>query len=105
MLKLTNESFESLSKDQLLKQLADLKQIVESPKFYLANYFSDLRNNVDKQIVLNQAKNDANQEKLQKLWEQMIEKIDLFEKQYINNRLVNIVAIKQKLNLINEKIH
>ena len=38
------------TKDALLKVIDDLKQIYETPKLYLDNFFMDLRNEIDKQV-------------------------------------------------------
>ena len=42
-----------IKKQQMLQKLVELKLIIEMPKLYLANYFQELRNNVDKEIVYN----------------------------------------------------
>ena len=74
-------------KQQMLQKLEDLKSIVEMPKLYLANYFQELRNKVDKEMFSkqilhendNEMKNELNQN-----WKEMISKIESFEKECKN---------------------
>ena len=66
----------------MLQKLEDLQIIVEIPNLYLANYFQELRNNVDiemfsKQMLHNNDKNEAKNE----IWKEMISKIYSFEKE------------------------
>ena len=53
-----------------LNKLEDLKSIVELPGLYLSNYFSDLRTDVDKEIVSKQSESkqkwtDSNKEDIE----------------------------------------
>ena len=65
-----------------LIELNELREIVESPRLYLINYFIDLKNRVDKPFVLKQIReqNNKTNQKLSKNWQKMIDFIDLFEK-------------------------
>ena len=54
------------------------------PKLYVADYFLDLRNKVDKEMFLKQVihKNDNEiKNELTKIWEELILQINWFEKQ------------------------
>lgn len=66
----------------------ELNQLLEWPKLYLANYFSHLKNEVDKelakQFILNEH-DPTKQEQLNKIWKQMIEKITVFEAECTRN--------------------
>ena len=60
-----------IKKQQVFKNLENLKSIVEIPKLYLANFFQDLSNNGDcemfsKQILLNTDNDDINE--LNRIW-------------------------------------
>ena len=72
-------------KQEMLKKLEDLKMIVVIPKLYLANYFQELRNNVDKQMfpkqILHYNDNEEMKNELNQIWVEMISKIDSFEKE------------------------
>lgn len=89
-------------REKISKALENLKILLELPKLYLSNYFSDLRNQVDKEISLDLIKEEKKKRQLNKLWKQMIEKIDSFEKQCIKNPITNTEAINQKLDSIEE---
>ena len=74
-------------KQQLLQKLEDLKLIIETPKLYLANYFQELRNDVDKQMFSKQMLHINENEvknKIDQIWIEMISKIDSFEKECKN---------------------
>ena len=74
-----------IKKQQMLKKLEDLKSIVEIPKLYLANYFQELRNNVDKEMfsrqILHNNDNEGVKNELNQIWKEMISKIHSFEKE------------------------
>ena len=74
-------------KQQMLKKLEDLKSIVDMPNLFLANYFQELRNNVDKEMFSKQIlhKNDIEKKnELNQIWIELISKIDSFEKECKN---------------------
>ena len=74
-------------KRQMLQKIEDLKLIIEIPKLYLANYFQDLRNEVDKEMLPKQIlhHNDTEMKnEIDQIWNEMISKIDSFEKQCKN---------------------
>ena len=92
--------------EELLNDLEALQVIAEMPGLFLANYFINLRNQVDKEIVSKQIKLNNNFDKLAKLnelWEKMISKIDLFEKNCPRKRF-NLEAHKQSINAIRLKL-
>jgi hypothetical protein len=67
--------------NEMLKKLEDLNRIAELPALYIADYFIDLRNEVDLFAVsklLNLKNTDQQQEKndLNEKWQQIISKID-----------------------------
>ena len=72
-----------ITKEKLFNDLNELKDALELPNLYLANYFNGLRNDVDKSVAQKQLTFQNDQEKkkqLDELWQQMINKIDTFEK-------------------------
>ena len=91
-----------IKNQQMLKKLEGLKSIVELPKLYLANYFQELRNKVDKEMFSkqilhendNEMKNELNQN-----WKEMISKIESFEKECKNED-----ELQSNLNRIEEII-
>ena len=89
---------DEIKKEELLKQIKDLKQINELPELFIANYFSDLRNKADKEILSKQLNLKAEDEKFKELnekWKELISKIDSNEHHYINNKFeTNIETIK-----------
>ena len=82
-----------IKQEELVKNLNDLKKIIEFPQLYLANYFAELRNEVSTEINTKKAKlKDGDEEKKQKLneiWRKLIEKLDILEKQFINNKITD----------------
>ena len=77
--------------ENLLNRKKRLTEICEIPKLYLANYFSDLRRDIDFEIV---QKKEPNNRKLNELWLEIIKKIDSFEKECINNIKLNRSEIR-----------
>ncbi len=72
----------------LNKEIERLKLILELPKLYLADYFIDLRNRVDKNVVsklANLQNDDEKKKKLNEIWQSMIQKIDSFERKCVRN--------------------
>ena len=72
-----------ITKEKLFNDLNEIKDALELPNVYLANYFNGLRNDVDKSVAQKQLTFQNDQEKkkqLDELWQQMINKIDTFEK-------------------------
>ena len=41
----------TLTKELLLKDLDEVRKVCETPKLYLSNYFDELRNKIDMEIV------------------------------------------------------
>ena len=73
-----------ISKEQLKLKLEDALQACEHPKFFLSNYFSDLRHQVDKEIKVKQIK-EPNQERKNGLSDinlQLIQRIESFEEEH-----------------------
>lgn len=60
--------------DDLKKEFEDLKLMLDFPKLYLSNYFTNLRNEVDFLFV------DKQEKKFKTIWSKMTRKIDEFEK-------------------------
>ena len=88
------------NKQQMLQKLQDLKLIIEMPKLYLANYFQNLRNKVDKYMFSKQILHNNDIEKkneLNQIWTEMISKIDSFEKECKNKD-----ELQSNLNRINK---
>ena len=79
-----------MKKKQLLKYLNELKDITDLPSLYLADYFSGLRNEVDKIIVSKQMSlqdEDEKKNELNHIWQLMIAIINTFEIDCINSRV------------------
>jgi len=75
----------------------DSKQLLNFPNLYLANYFSELKNSVDKNLALKLIMNehDSNKkDKLKQIWIQMIEKINKFEAECLKNAKNGILPPK-----------
>ena len=82
--------------------LDTLKKITEFPNLYLADYFNDLRNKVDKECDPKQQELQNDKEKKRnELWKQMITKIDSFEKNCIR-KIYDFDVIKIRINEIEE---
>ncbi len=93
-------------REQFLKELDDLKQIIELPTLYLANYFSDLRNQVDLEINTQKMllqNDDKEKQNLNKIWEEMISKIYSFERQYTNKKF-EFGYNNEKINAIEDRV-
>ena len=91
-----------ITKEKLLNDLEKLKNTLEFPKLFLANYFKELRSDVDKefapkQLELQKEKKNLNQ--LDELWQQMIAKIDSFEKNCTRGSY-DLVTTKKRINRI-----
>ena len=96
-----------ITKEKLLNDLNKIKDIIELPSFYFSNYFSDLRNDVDKQLAPKQLELQNDKEKmkeLNELWQQMIAKIDLFEFNFKRDSY-NLKTIKTKINEIEARLN
>jgi hypothetical protein len=89
-------------KDQLQIELDNLRLICLSPLLYLINYFSDLRSQVDIEILRKQLIKPFDlkkNKKIKELWIEMIAKIEIFEKKCIKNKF-NLQAEKERLGSI-----
>jgi hypothetical protein len=92
-----------IKKEELFKEIEELKQAVDFPGFFLANYFSDLRNETNKKIEtkqINLKKEDKKYKKLNEIRKEMVQKIDSFEKQFNSISKFQLEANKQKINEI-----
>ena len=77
-----------ITKEKLLNDSNNIKDIIDFPSLYLENYFIELRNDIDKEFALKQLELQNDEEKkkdLNELWQKMIEKTDLFEKSCIKS--------------------
>ena len=98
-------------REQMLSKLEDLKKIVEIPKLYVADYFIELRNKVDKEMFSKQMiHKDDNQMKneISETWKKLISRIDSFEKECINTDKLQLNSnrideIRIMLDNINEE--
>lgn len=88
-------------------ELEDLKNIFTYPRYYLSNYFSNLRHEVDSEFVRKDLKETNQQIKteIKKNWIEMISKIDTFEQECFNKQIKNSfndhINTKQTSELIN----
>ena len=90
------------TRKQLLKDLEELKDIIEFSRLYLANYFSELRNEVDKEfisILMHHHGDEQIKTNLNQSWKKMIEHINSFEEQCINTR-VDLTENEERINSI-----
>ncbi len=91
-----------VTKEKLLKDLNELKEIAELPTLYLSNYFSDLKSDVDKHFAPKQLELENDYEKkkeLEELWQKMIATIDEFEGKVIK-KIYNLESNKNRLTKI-----
>ena len=94
------------AREKLLHKLRVLNEIAEFPNLYLANYFANVRNEVDNEIALKllEMKNDIKQKReLNYLWKTMIDKIDSFEKKCMKDYYDLEINLK-RLNEIEKKL-
>ena len=90
------------TRKQLLKDLEEPKDIIEFPRLYLANYFSELRNEVDKEfifILMHHHGDEQIKTNLNQSWQKMIEHINSFEEQCINTT-VDLTENEERINSI-----
>ena len=106
------------------KNLLELRTIIEAPKLYLSKYFADLRTEIDLDFAPISINNEINIEEKEsniKIWIEMINRINQFEKEclkiskkaYTNNtneifRLIETnshFTNDQKLELIEKEIN
>ena len=90
-----------ITKEKIFNDLNELKDALEFPNLYMANYFNDLRNDVDKAFAPKQLEFLHDQEKkkqIDDLWQQIIAKIDSFEK----NGTINSCNFEPNKKRINE---
>ncbi len=100
-------AFEIKNKDTLLNDLNKIKEIAELPSLYLSNYFMELKNDVDREFAPKQLElqNDKEKKKeLNELWQQMIEKIDTFEKSCIKSSY-DLETHRKRINEMEEKLN
>jgi Leucine-rich repeat (LRR) protein len=83
----------------ITSDLNKLKQICQIPKLYLANYFSDLRRDIDLEFS---KKLQINNHELS-IWNSMIDKINSFEQECISN--INLNAKQQEFIQTLDSIH
>ena len=98
-----------ITKEKLLTDLDKLKKITDIPKLYLSNYIKDLRDRVDIEFAPKQQELQYDKEKkkeLEELWQQMISKIDSFEKNCIRKTYdldVNKIRINEIEEIVNSE--
>ena len=89
-----------------MEKLDELKQMLELPNLYLANYFSELRNKVDQTILEKQllfSDDKEKQNKLNEIWRQLIQRIDTFEEQSTINSDENKINVQTEAAI--KRIH
>ena len=93
-----------IKKKQLQTEFYTLRKITQLPKLYFANFFFELRNEVDKdfvsKLIISNDKEKDN--KLKDTWQQTISKIYSFEEQCINkmDKKMSYEYIEERLNSI-----
>ncbi len=73
-----------LTQVSLNRALDKLSQMCQFPKFYLSNYFGDLKVRVDKQMATQFMMSPQNTQLLSN-WTEIIAKIEMFEKKCVSN--------------------
>ena len=81
-------SYITLKMNLFEERLEELKTITQTPKLYLSKYFTDLRTQVDLDyaaISINKDISNENKDQSNKLWTEMIDKINHFEQEVLRN--------------------
>ena len=95
------------------ERLEELKTITQMPRLYLSKYFTDLRTQVDLDyaaISINKDISNENREQSNKLWTEMIDKINQFEQECLRNipkngfQTINLERINRKNLKLIEKV-
>jgi flagellar biosynthesis/type III secretory pathway chaperone len=98
---------DTTTREILLNDLKKLNEIAQLPGLYLAYYFDVLRNKVDKECALKQLELQNDKEKknkLDELWQTIINKIDSFQKNCIRN-IYDLDVNKIRINEIENKLN
>ena len=99
------------SADDLNKEFHSLKSIFESPAKYLSSHFKSLRCQVDDAFVqkMLSEQDEVIKKETNKKWGDMVEVINLFEKECLNNLKINFKqnerTINSELQIIQIKIN
>lgn len=92
------------TRSELRIDLERLQKICEMPRLFLADYFIELRNQVDKEIVSKQVQSQHEAiEFLKQTWTELIEKIETFERKCYSNQKVKdktLETLLDRLSLI-----
>ncbi len=92
-----------ITKELVLKELDALKEIVQLPNLFIANYFEYLRNDVDKQIATKLIQLEENEKEkkneLNQKWKKIIDKINSFEKTCNKNK-INLEPNRKQIDSI-----
>ncbi len=94
-----------LIKEELIKDLGELKNNAELPALFLTNYFLELRKKVDNEIATKQMNLkegddiEENKKKLNEIWRDLIVEIDSFESQ-LNKSTFDLKENKERINSI-----
>jgi len=91
------------TKDEMLNDISQLREIIEEPRIFLNNYFSELRNKVDTEIAtkkFNEQNDNEKMNQLNELRQEMILKINSFEKNCIENQSNDMEPIANTLKSI-----
>lgn len=70
--------------NSFVKNLLELRTIIKAPKLYLSNYFADVRTEIDLDYAPISINNEINKEEKEfnnKIWIEMINRINQFEKE------------------------
>lgn len=97
---------------KLYDELNLLKSMFETPETFITNFFIDLKAEIDlaftKQLILDS--NNKNMFRLNETYTQMIERIDLFEKECLLNQTTNtfnndiVLELNDSIELVTSKI-
>ena len=94
-----------LIKEELIKDLEELKNNAELPALFLTNYFLEIRKEIDSEIATKQMNlkegddMEENKQKLNEIWKDLIAKIDSFESQF-NKSTFDLKENKERINSI-----
>ena len=85
--------------NEINKSLEDILLMIQAPKLFICNYFSNVKADIDTYFVKNQIINETNSQ-----WTDLINKIETYEQEYYKTcHLNNIFKEKIKLEISNIK--
>ena len=89
----------TITKEQLQHDLDTLNKIQNVPNLHLAHYFTDLRNQVEKEIASSQSieKDSVKKDEFEKMRRETMAKIDSFEKNCLKTQFLKFSSFKLRI--------